>query len=156
MDTTAVKHTFPGDSTIFRVRCILFKTAWIETDPKPKQFLFYVLDSNLLLPLDSPGIQGIQGIQDIHSCIMAVKHTFPGDSSIFRVRCILFKTAWIETGPKPRQLLFYVLDSNLLLPLHFPGIQGIQGIHGIHSCIMAVKHTFTGDSSTSVVDNRHF
>jgi len=46
-----------------------------------------------------------------------------------------------------------VLDSNLLLPLDFPGIQGIQGMH---SCIMAVKHTFPGDSSTSVIDNRRF
>ena len=45
----------------------------------------------------------------------------------------------------------YVLDSNLLLPLDFPGIQGIQGIQGIHSCIMAVIHKFPGDSSTSVI-----
>ena len=55
-----------------------------------------------------------------------------------------------ETDSNPRQFLFYVLDSNLLLPLGFPGIQGIQGIQGIHSCIMAVKHTFPGDSSTSL------
>ena len=40
MDTMAVKHTFPGDYSTFRVRCILFKTAWMKLTRTRDNFYF--------------------------------------------------------------------------------------------------------------------
>ena len=43
MDTTSVKHTFPGDYSTFRVRCILFKTAYKLTRTRDSfYFMFWI------------------------------------------------------------------------------------------------------------------